>query len=130
MKFKQQLLLAAALAVPAFPCAASWYWAEAQCSDEADENVYVILALVQTGVDGQEGHDNARFGFGNYAEENYAEEYCGVAEITAQNMDAAGVFDSREEADEYLTRYVEKKEADASPRVHYVRVDDYIDERE
>lgn len=129
MKLARQSLAFVLFALPAFSCAAAgWHWAIAQCSDEADEQVYMIAALAEVATDGQQGIDDARFGFGNYAEANYAEEHCGVASITAQNMDASGEFDSRDEAAVSLDAYLGEKEAQGHAWLSIVRVDDYIDE--
>jgi hypothetical protein len=135
MKAIIRLVLWCLVLFPACACLAGerWYWATAQCSDEADETVYEFVALADIATDEdaggdepQQSEDAARFGFGNYAEDMYAEEYCGSAEITAQNMDASRSYDSREEAAAALDDYVAREEAKAHPWLKFVRVDDYV----
>jgi hypothetical protein len=137
MKLATQALVFLLFALPAFTCCADerWYWASAECSDEASEDVYMFVAVVDIQPDGSDGADearvsenNARFGFGGYAEANYAEEYCGTAEITAQNTSVSGSFDSREEAAESLDAYVQKEEAEGNAWLKIVRLEDYVDE--
>ncbi|MGY4514963.1 hypothetical protein [Lysobacter sp. HA18] len=133
MKSIVSAAFAAALLLCAFDCAASerWYWATAQCSDESEENVYMFAAVVSVDADDddadapQHSQDSARFGFGNHAESTYADDYCAAGGISAQNMAARGSYDSRDEAAAALDAYVESKEADDSPWLTIVRVDDY-----
>ncbi|AXK72891.1 hypothetical protein DWG18_11800 [Lysobacter sp. TY2-98] len=133
MKNVVRLAILASVLLPALAFADErWYWATAQCSDEDDETVYMFAALVDITTDidpdsdePQESKDHARFGFGNYAEDTYAEQYCGVAEITAQNMYATSSFDTREEAEASLDDYVAREEADDRPWLKIIRVDEY-----
>ncbi|GAB1596766.1 hypothetical protein [Lysobacter claricitrinus] len=136
MKSLIRLAVLGFAALPAFAMAGErWYWATAQCSDAADENVYMFAAVVsiQTDEDAggdepQESRDSARFGFGNYAEQNYAEESCGTAEISAQNMSVSGSFDSRDEAASALDDYVADEEAKGHAWLKIVRVEDFARE--
>lgn len=114
-----------------------WYWATAQCKNEAEDNVYMFAAVVDitTEIDPdtdepQHSKDAARYGFGNYVEATYAEDRCGEATVTAQNMYATNSFDTREDAEASLDDYIAREEAEGNDWLKIVRLDDYEDTSE
>lgn len=134
MKHLVRLAVLCLAACPAIAFAGDrWYWATAQCSDENMDNVYMFAAVADITVedddeDMQTSEDAARFGFGNYVQDTYAEEQCGTADITATNMDASREYDTREEAAAALDEYLAGEEAKDHPWLKIVRVEDYVRE--
>jgi hypothetical protein len=135
MKAGIRLAVLCLAACPGFAALADerWYWATAQCSDEDRENVYMFAAIADITTedddeDPQTSEDAARFGFGNFAQDTYAEELCGTANITAQNMGVSRRYDTREEAAAALDDYLEREAAKDQPWLQIVRVDDYVRE--
>lgn len=133
MRAVTQWIVLCLAACPAFAAVAGerWYWVTAQCSDEDRNNVYMFAAVAgitteDDDEDQQTTEDSARFGFGNYAQDNYAEAQCGTADITAQNMDASRAYDTREEAAAALDDYLRGEESKDQPWLRIVRVDDYV----
>jgi len=134
--FMRLAVLCAAMAVSCGAAAADrWFWVTAQCRDDAHDDVYMFAAVAHVandeapyGDEYQHSRDSARFGFGIYANRNYAEDHCGGDVVDAQNMHASNSFDTRGEAAEALDDYIGGKEADGHAWVKVVRVADYVEE--